>query len=140
MQQSEFAGSAWDQEQGPDARFWAAWRIWKGCDAASEAGLSRADEAGDTTEEARLHAAWEQAFNAMMLSPVFTARALSAKFAADPGLSMPLPSPAKCTHTVIGWDIERLAMQELPSREPTEEEQQAWPAQARRIFGREDRA
>ena len=135
MQQNEFAGSAWDQEQGPDARFWSAWRTWKVADAANEAELPLADEADDTAETERLHTVWEQSFHAMMLVPVVTAAALSAKFAADPGLSMSLPGPAKCTYTMIGWDIERMATRELSSREPTEEEQQAWPAQARRIFG-----
>ena len=135
MQQNEFAGSAWDQEQGPDARFWSAWRTWKADDAVSEVELPLADEADDDAETERLHSVWEQSFNAMMLVPVVTAAALSAKFAADPGLLRDLPGPAKCTYTMIGWDIDRMAMRELPGREPTEEDQQAWRAQARRIFG-----
>lgn len=130
MQQNEFAGSAWDQEQGPDARFWNAWREFKALDAAWEADPGEEDEVWERHAEGR-----ERAFNAMMLVPVVTAVALSAKFAADPSLSMPLPGPAKCTYTMIGWDIGRLAARELPGRESTEEEQQAWPAQARRIFG-----
>ena len=135
MQQNEFAGSAWDQERGPDARFWSAWRTWKVVDAASEEKPLLADDSDSTAETERLHSVWEQSFNAMMLVPVVTAVALSAKFAADPGLSMPLPGPAKCTYTMIGWELQRLAARELSSREPTEEEQQAWPAQAYRIFG-----
>jgi len=64
---------------------------------------------------------------------VTTAYALRAKMDSDRGLAQDLPKRAgwpRNSYEAIMWDLERMAMRELPSREPTDEERAAWPAQA----------
>ena len=108
--QKGIEGSAWDKENGPDARFWSAWKIWRKLERTWEA--DRLPE-GCEERERRL-AEMNSAMNDMLRVPAVTACAVLAKYRATEGECYQLPGAAKDSLTMIGWDLERLAGQELP--------------------------
>ena len=93
-----------------DERFWAAWHRWKKAEQEWEVDPDNGAE-NWAAQEAKV----EPLFEAMLLMPVMTARAVLAKYQATDGQQIYLPEPAKCTLTMIGWDLERIAKQEMVS-------------------------
>jgi len=133
MEEVGLAGSAWDREAGPDVRFWNAWRVWKAKDDAWQADTGSDEDA----RFARHNDGWEQAFTEMMAAPVTTAYSLRAKMGSDPGLAQDLSKRGgwlRNSYEAIIWDLERMAMRELPSREPTDEERALWRKHGREWF------
>ena len=93
---------------GPDARFWAAWREYKELEATWEAD---GDDSPANWENhaARVNAAHE----AMLLVPVTTAQAVLAKYTDVASGAVDLRDGRFTSTQVIGWDLERLAKQEM---------------------------
>lgn len=92
-----------------DARFWAAWRVHKDLTAAWEADSDNSDANWDR-HSARVSAA----FDTMMSIGVWSVKAVLAKYYVTKGQDIGLPSKAGgSTLTMIQWDLERIAMQEL---------------------------